>query len=116
MEVEYSSGGIVGWFQERWFEFRQGHGTYLGFILSFVNFVLISYSLFLEEVFAELTLLQFCMVFAALYIPVGIIIGRIHIKKQAKYDTGMIFNQNPGMKVMMNTLKEIKDMLKKMEK
>lgn len=115
MEVKYSSGGVVGWFQERWFEFRQGHGVYLGFVLSFVNFVLISYSLFLEKVFTELTLFQFCFVFGMIYIPAGVIIGRIHIEKQAKYDTGMIFNQNPGLQAMMNELIEIKKLLKKME-
>ncbi len=58
MEIRYSRGGLLGWIQERWFEFRQGHGTYLGFILSFVNFVLISYSLFLEKIFRDLTLLS----------------------------------------------------------
>jgi len=28
MEIRYSRGGLLGWIQERWFEFRQGHGTY----------------------------------------------------------------------------------------
>jgi len=109
--VEYSRGGLAGWIQERWFEFRMGHGTYLGFVLSFVNFVLITYSLFLEKVFVELTLLQFCLVFGAVYIPVSVIIGRVHIKKQVRYDAGMIFNQNPGLQAMMNKLMEIEKLL-----
>ena len=97
----YSRGGLLGWIQQRWFEFRQGHGTYLGFVLSFVNFVLIAYSLFLEKMFRNLTLLQFCLIFGSLYVPTGVIIGRLHIKKQVRYDTGMIFNQNPGLQAMM---------------
>lgn len=113
--IEYSRGGLAGWTQERWFEFRQGHSTYLAFILSFVNFVLITYSLFLEKVFVELTLLQFCLVFGAVYVPAGIVIGRVHIKKQARYDTGMIFNQNPGLQAMMNELIEIKKLLQEKE-
>jgi len=112
MEVKYSSGGAIGWLQERWFEFRQGHSTYLAFVLSFVNFVLITYSLFLEKIFVELTLLQFCFVFGAIYVPASVIIGKVHIKKQAKYDTGMIFNQNPGLQAMMNELIEIRKLLK----
>jgi len=114
MEISYSRGGLFGWIQERWFEFRQGHGTYLGFVLSFVNFVLIAYSLFLEKIFRNLTLLQFCLIFGSLYVPTGIIIGRLHIKKQVRYDTGMTFNQNPGLQAMMNELKEIKETLKEL--
>ncbi len=114
MEVKYSRGGAAGWLQERWFEFRQGHGTYLGFVLSFVNFVLIAYSLFLEEIFVDLSLLQFCLIFGAAYVPVSVIIGKVHIKKQARYDTGMIFNQNPGLQAMMNKLIEIEKLLKEM--
>jgi len=114
MEISYSRGGLLGWIQMRWFEFRMGHGTYLGFVLSFVNFVLIAYSLFLEKIFRNLTLLQFCLIFGSLYVPTGIIIGRLHIRKQVRYDTGMIFNQNPGLQAMMNELKEIKKLLRKL--
>ncbi len=114
MTISYSRGGLLGWIQMRWFEFRQGHGTYLGFVLSFVNFVLIAYSLFLEKIFRNLTLLQFCIIFGSLYVPTGVIIGRLHIRKQVRYDTGMIFNQNPGLQAMMNELKEIKDILREL--
>ncbi len=114
MEISYSRGGLLGWIQERWFEFRQGHGTYLGFILSFVNFVLISYSLFLEKIFRNLTLFQFCLIFGCLYVPTSIILGRLHIKKQIRYDTGMAFNVNPGIQAMMKEFKEIKDLLKEL--
>ncbi len=111
MEVKYSRGGLLGWLQERWFEFRQGHNTYLGFVLSFVNFVLIAYSLFLQEIFKDLTLFQFCVVFGAISVPASRIFGRVHIHIQARYDTGMIFNQNPGLQAMMNKLIEIEKIL-----
>ena len=112
MEVEYSRGGLIGWVQERWFEFRQGHSTYLAFLLSFVNFVLITYNLYLEKVFVDLSLLQFCIVFGSLYVPVSIVIGRTHIKKQYQYDTGMTFKHNPGLQAIMNEILEIKKFIK----
>ena len=115
MEIEYSRGGLAGWIQERWFEFRQGHGTYLGFILSFVNFVLITYNLFLGKVFVELSLFHFCLVFGTVYIPMGIVLGRFHIDKQARYDTGMISNENPVFRAMMGELKEMKKTLQEIK-
>lgn len=111
MEIEYSSGGTGGWIRERWFEFRQGHGTYLGFLLSFTNFVLISYNLFLEKVFPDLPLLQFCMVFGTLYVPTSIIIGKFHIKKQVKYDIGMTVKHNPGIQTVLREIRELKDLI-----
>ena len=114
-EVEYSSGGVIGWIQERWFEFRQGHGTYLAFILSFVNFVLITYNLFLEKVFPDLSLLQFCIIFGAIYVPLSTLIGIRHIRKQVKYDTGKIFNQDPGHQKMMNEIMKIRKLLEEKE-
>ena len=52
------------------------------------------------------------MAFGSLYVPASIIIGRLHIKKQIRYDTGMTFNVNPGLQAMMNELKEIKELLR----
>ncbi len=115
MEIEYSRGGLVGWIQERWFEFRQGHSTYLGFALSFINFVLITYNLFLEKVLPDFSLFQFCVVFGLLYTPTSIIIGRFHIDKQARYDTGMISNENPVFRAMMDELKEIRKTLQEIK-
>jgi len=40
--------------------------------------------------------------------------GRLHIKKQIRYDTGMAFNVNPGLQAMMNELKEIKELLREL--
>ena len=44
-----------GWMRSRWWEFSIGHSTYLIFILTFVNFILISHRLLIERVpFLEL--------------------------------------------------------------
>ena len=40
----------MGWPQQRFFEFRAGHGTYLAFAVSLVTFVLIVHRLLIERV------------------------------------------------------------------
>lgn len=108
MEVEYSGAGEGSWVRKRWFEFRQGHGTYLGFFLSFTNFVLISYNLLLEQVFPDLPLLQFCIIFGSLYVPTSIIIGKWHLEKQVKYDIGMTVKHNPGIQAVLREIRVLK--------
>jgi len=76
--------------------------------------VLIAYSLFLEKIFRDLTLFQFCLAFGSLYVPASVILGRLHIRKQIRYDTGMAFNVNPGLQAMMSEFKEIKDLLREL--
>lgn len=66
----------------------------------------------IEKIFRDITLLQFCLVFGSLYVPASIILGRLHIKKQIRYDTGMAFNVNPGLQAMMKKFKEIKELLR----
>ena len=67
------------WFRRRWYDFRQGHGMYLVFAMSFVNFVLIFYRLlieevnFLDEIFSNLWI--FVIIFLMGYIPLAILIG-----------------------------------------
>lgn len=88
-----------GWTRERWYEFRTGHSTYLIFILTFVNFVLISYRLLIEKVsfFRELVpeLWIFSLLFLALYIPAAIIIGYWHRHTQLKIENAITMQQNP---------------------
>ena len=75
-----------GWFRERWWEFRTGHSTYLIFMLTFVNFVLISYRLLIEKVpiFQKFVpeLWIFAVLFLAIYIPTAILIGYWHRRTQ----------------------------------
>jgi hypothetical protein len=88
-----------GWTRERWYEFRTGHSVYLIFILTFVNFILISYRLLIEKVsfFKELVpeLWIFTLFFLALYIPIAIIIGYWHRHTQLKIEQTISMQQNP---------------------
>ena len=88
-----------GWLRERWYEFRTGHSTYLIFMLTFVNFVLISYRLLIEKVpiFQQLVpeLWIFAALFLATYIPIGILIGYWHRHTQLKVENTITMEQNP---------------------
>ncbi|EPA05318.1 hypothetical protein [Candidatus Nitrosarchaeum limnium] len=100
-----------GWMRSRWWEFRMGHSTYLIFILTFVNFVLISYRLliekipFLKEIVPELWI--FVVVFLALYIPVSIIIGFWHRRTQLRVETTLSMEQNPFVAKMFRTMLDV---------
>ena len=87
------------WIRRRWFDFRQGHGVYLIFALSFGNFVLIFHRLLIErvesldEIFPNLWI--FAIVFILFYIPVAIVIGAWHRRTQLKVDAEVGMRQNP---------------------
>jgi len=87
------------WMRRRWFDFRQGHGVYLIFALSFGNFILIFHRLLIErvealdDVFPNLWI--FAIVFILLYIPIAIGIGAWHRRTQVKVDTEVGMRQNP---------------------
>lgn len=89
------------WLRRRWYEFRQGHGIYLVFVLTFVNFILITYRLLIErvsvlqEVFAELWI--FVILFILVYIPAAIGIGHWHRKTQLKVETTISVLENPTL-------------------
>lgn len=91
----------MSWTKKRFFEFRTGHGTYLAFTVSLVTFVLIVHRLliekvpFLSNIFGDL--LSFTVIFAAVYIPAAILIGKWHFKHQYKIESTIQFMQNPGM-------------------
>lgn len=70
-------------FKERilrwWTYYRRGHGTYLAFLLSFANFIVIQYRLLIEHIpfmkvlFSSLT--AFAIAFFFIYIPLATLIG-----------------------------------------
>lgn len=97
--------------RSRWWEFRIGHGTYLIFILTFVNFILISYRLlieripFLQETIPELWV--FVLIFLAFYIPTSIIIGFWHRKTQLKVETTLAMEQNPLVAKIFRTMLDV---------
>ena len=100
-----------GWFRSRWWEFRIGHSTYLIFLLTFTNFVLISYRLlieripFLQDIVPELWI--FAILFLLLYIPTSIVIGFWHRKTQLKVDTTLGMYQNPFTAKMFRTILDV---------
>jgi uncharacterized protein YneF (UPF0154 family) len=122
-----------GWTRRRWWEFRQGHSVYLIFMLTFINFILISYRLLIEKVgiFKELIpdLWLFAVLFIVIYVPAAIIIGYWHRKTQLRVDSTLIQQQNPILAKMVRTLldvqtgnasseeiKEFREFLEKIEK
>ena len=121
------------WMRRRWWEFRQGHSIYLIFVLTFVNFILISYRLLIEKItiFKELIpeLWIFALIFISLYIPAAILIGVWHRRTQLRVETTLVNQQNPVLAKMIRTLldvqtgkasqeeiKEFRNMLTKIEK
>lgn len=89
------------WFRRRWADFRQGHGIYLIFLLSFSNFVLIFYRLLIEKVeffegiFSSLSF--FIIVFILIYVPIAILIGRWHRRTQVRTESELLLRNNPFM-------------------
>ena len=114
------------WFRRRWYDFRQGHGMYLVFAMSFVNFVLIFYRLlieqidFLGELFSNLWI--FLIIFLGVYIPAAILIGNWHRKTQMRIEHEQSMKQSPLMaknfRVILDLLegkastKEVEDLRK----
>jgi hypothetical protein len=100
-----------GWGRRRWWEFRQGHSVYLIFMLTFINFILISYRLLIEKVavFKELIpeLWLFAVLFVIIYVPAAIIIGNWHRKTQLRVDSTLIQHQNPVLAKMIRTLLDV---------
>lgn len=101
-----------GWFRSRWWEFRLGHSTYLIFLLTFVNFILISYRLliervpFLQEIVPELWI--FVILFLIIYIPTSIIIGFWHRKTQMKVENTLGYQENPVLAKMFRVMLDVK--------
>lgn len=98
--------------RRRWWEFRTGHSTYLIFILTFTNFVLISYRLLIEKIplLKELIpdLWVFSVIFLILYIPTAILIGFWHRKTQLKIETTLQTEENPLLAKMFRTMLDVK--------
>ena len=100
-----------GWIRRRWWEFRAGHSVYLIFVLTFINFILISYRLLIEKIpiFQELipNLSMFVLLFLAFYIPAAIIIGFWHRKTQLKVETTLTMQQNPVFAKMIRSILDV---------
>jgi len=112
------------WFRRRWFDFRQGHGVYLIFVLTFANFVLIFHRLLIERVpvldefFPDLW--AFVITFVLIYVPLAIAIGAWHRRTQLRIDTEVMLRQNPlwarmfGLFIDIQTGKASKEEIEKL--
>jgi hypothetical protein len=104
------------WLKRRWFEFRAGHNTYLAFILSFTNFLLITYNFligkipFLSDVFSNLWV--FAILLVVIYIPMAVVVGRVHNKKQLSVDNEVTARANP---LTMEIIERLERIEKRME-
>ena len=103
------------WIKRRWFEFRNGHGTYLSFFLSFTNFLLITYNLLIDRVSFLCGLFSNVAVFAVvgilIYVPLAIVVGRLHNKKQLSTDMEVVSRANPVSMDIVERLKRIEKRL-----
>ena len=92
-----------------WTYFRRGHNTYLVFLMSFANFIVIQYRLlieyvpFLKYMFSSLT--AFALTFIAIYIPLSIIIGWLDYKKGlVRTEVSLLAQRNPFFKDLAKAL------------
>jgi len=97
--------------RRRWFDFRQGHGIYLIFLLSFSNFVLIFYRMLIERVTALDDLFSdlwvFLVIFILIYIPTAVLIGYWHNRTQMRVEITRMVRENPMIARMWRVLFEI---------
>jgi hypothetical protein len=86
-------------FRKRWLDFRNGHSIYLAFILTFVNFILITYNFAVEKVpmlnsiFGH-NLIVFTIFFIAVYIPSSMLIGYWHRRNQYRVENETLLAEN----------------------
>lgn len=90
------------WVQRRWYEFRVGDGTYLRYFVSFLQFIIISYTLYvpnlsgitwMQWIFSSITIYTFT--FVIIYAPVAVVVGHIHRHRQMTKETIIAIEQNP---------------------
>lgn len=92
-----------------WTYFRRGHGTYLVFLMSFANFIVIQYRLLVEYIpalklfFTSLT--AFAVTFFLVYVPLAIVIGWLDYKKFAvPVDTALATKASPWIRDLAKAL------------
>ena len=100
-----------GWIRRRWWEERSGHTIYLIYILTFVNYILITYTFFIEKIpfFQELIphLWIFVLIFLVSYIPASTIIGYWHRRTQLRVENTIKFLENPLWAKMFRTMLDV---------
>lgn len=98
------------WHRQIWFEFRTGHSFYLIFLISFGTFITVQYKLLFAEIdfLNELipNIVSFIVVFVAIYVPLAIIVGHFHLKKQVPIESIRLAEEHP---LTYETLAKSKD-------
>jgi hypothetical protein len=99
------------WIRRRWYEFRMGHVTYLSFILSLTNFLLISYNFLISQVPMLKNLFSsvayFMVIFILAYVPLTVYIGHLHMRKQLPTDLTVAGEKNPFFVKILEKLDKI---------
>ena len=112
-----------------WFDGRNGTTNYFLLFLAMTNFILITYNFLIEDITIFNNLLSnmwiYAIIFATLYFPISILIGRWHTNTQLHVDVSVKMNRDPIYAKMIRTLldvqtgkasqEEIKEFRKKME-
>lgn len=84
--------------RRRWLDFRNGHSIYLAFLLTFVNFVLITYNFAIKQlpfgIGEYMNLPLFLVLFALIYVPTAIMLGVWHRKHQYSVENEALLRQN----------------------
>jgi hypothetical protein len=87
-----------GFIRRRWLDFRNGHSIYLAFLLTFINFILISYNFLIKQlpfgIGDSMTLPSFILLFVLFYIPTAITLGVWHRKHQYSVENEALLRQN----------------------
>ncbi len=102
----------VDFFKRIWLDFRNGHSTYLSFILAFSNTIMIVYYFLIDRLdFLNNTIFDnivfFVLLLLMIYIPLAIILGKWHVKSQYKTEVVAMWEEWP---YMAKTLRVLLDM------
>ena len=112
-----------------WLDGRNGTTNYFLLFLAMTNFILITYNFLIEDITIFNNLLSnmwiYAIIFATLYFPISILIGRWHTNTQLHVDVSVKMNRDPIYAKMIRTLldvqtgkasqEEIKEFRKEME-
>lgn len=89
----------LNWYKRRWLEFRQGHSIYLIFAVQFVQFIVVTYGLYIQDTPALSaifpTIYHWITIFVMLYVPAAVYIGHQHYQKQYKRETEQVVRADP---------------------
>lgn len=98
--MKQRDAGAWDWLQTRWFEFKMGDASYLRYVLNFIQFIIVAYTLYVPrlgwlQAFFQ-SILIFALAFFVVYIPVSIVVGRyLHRKRQLRKELTIAMMENP---------------------